>query len=879
MPETRANKNKHFRIRAGLPKFVRLAAVLGLCITAIVVIAGFFRERSKTAFRLKSEHTQLSTDVTARVSNYERLESDGDKPKFYIKADIATTFADFHQELSNLYLQTYDDNGQSADIMTADKALYVPGENKTFTAYMNGNVNILTRDALKVKTENLTYTKASDLAEADEPVEFEHELVRGKSTGAVLKIAEKHLDLPHDVEINTFESHELAKANVSDATIKADQASYDQQARKIEFRNNVSATIQSKNKKTGAPQLTNVNAARAIASLAATASKDPKLSTVELFDNVHVVSTENGGLASVMDSGYALYDKENAHIALKTGVHIVNSDEKKPLDLRAGEADYEQTVGKIILLGSVEITQGSEYIKGDKVTANLFADKKLKNAEVAGNAFLRQSAAEKTTEVTANTLTADFAEGQLLRTAHAIGESVVVLIPKDEGSYSRVTTNAAAGIALNLKGDGLVERMQTDGRTLITMDAPSSGENPVKKTLAADTVNTVFNENGKDIRKAEAVGNAELKILPVKASPRNYATTINASRFDCDFYPAGNSPRECTGNQKTKTVRVPTQPTEKRGIQTVTSDQIAAGFDQQSRDISTLQATGNAKFNELDRTAIANQLSYTSADETVRLRGGEPTAWDSKARGRAREIDWDTRSQKSFMRGEVSTTYYSRKHMNDAAPFASSDKPVYVTAQSAEFDHANESALYIGNARGWQENNFVRGDTIFVDQRDGILKADGSVQSAIYSAKQKEKGRESIVPVFSTAARMTYNKGTRIVKYEGSVDMRQGTDRVQARAADVYLGEDNTLSKAVAEGDVKLTQPGRKGSGDWVQYIAADETAVLRGNPARVEDSENGSSSGGELTFFMREKRVVTEPPAKANNAGRIRSVYKIKTP
>src|SRR5438874_9648444 len=205
MAEPASKKQKDYRLRAKVPQYVRFAALGLLGITALIVVAGFFRERSKSAFRLKSEDTKLSTDVTAVINGYERLETDGQKPKYYIKADSATTFSDNHQELSNFYLQTYDENGQTADNMTSDKALYIPGENRNFRAYMNGNVNITTRDALKIKTENVTYTKADETAEADELVEFERDLVRGKSVGAVVKLAGKMLDLTRDVEVETLE--------------------------------------------------------------------------------------------------------------------------------------------------------------------------------------------------------------------------------------------------------------------------------------------------------------------------------------------------------------------------------------------------------------------------------------------------------------------------------------------------------------------------------------------------------------------------------------------------------------------------------------------------------------------------------------------------
>src|SRR5262249_1270339 len=156
----------------------------------------------------------------------------------------------------------------------------------------------------------------------------------------------------------------------------------------------------------------------------------------------------------------------------------------------------------------------------------------------------------------------------------------------------------------------------------------------------------------------------------------NYKTTISAPRFDCEFYPTGNNAKTCTAGRKTKTVRVPTVTEEGRGTQTLLADELTAQFGERSKDVERFNASGSSRFNELDRNAIAAEMTFTKSDEIVRFRGGEPTAWDSKYRAKAREIDWDTRGQHEFLRGKVSTTYYNLKQIEDAAPFSQSNKPV-----------------------------------------------------------------------------------------------------------------------------------------------------------------------------------------------------------
>jgi len=279
----------------------------------------------------------------------------------------------------------------------------------------------------------------------------------------------------------------------------------------------------------------------------------------------------------------------------------------------------------------------------------------------------------------------------------------------------------------------------------------------------------------------------------------------------------------------------------------------------------------------MDRNAIADSMTFTQSDQVVRMRGGEPTFWDSSARAKAPEIDWDTRGQHSYLRGGVSTTYYSQNKTGNAAPFGNSDRPVFATSQAMEIDNRAQTATYSGNARAWQDNNYVRANRFTIDQQRGTFAADGAVQSLLYDAKQKRKAESKSIPVYATANSLGFSRGNRVLQYRGGVDIRQGTDRLTSQIADVYLDDHNQMSRTVVETGVTLTQPGRKAVGDWAEYTADSDMAVIRGNPARVEDAENGSSQSGQITVYLRDNRVYSDGASKQDPSARTRSVYKVK--
>lgn len=870
MAETRTKNIEKLAFKANLPRYVRYAAIGLLGITAVGIVALFIRGRGDEEFRMKGFPTSLSKDVVAEVNGYERTEFDGGVRKYYVRADKATTFSDNHQELENAFFEIFNETGDGSDKITANKAVYVPEENKNFTAYLAGSVNVDTRDRLKVQTEQITYKKADETAVAEEAVAFQRDNIGGKSFGATVNIAAKKIDLLRDVDIRQFENAD--HAGDAAAVINSGSASYDQAQEKIHLDGGVRVHSISKSP----ARVTDLSAGSSVVSLFVAAEKKREIKSAELFREVAIDTAENGQKPTKIRSGYALHESPDRFV-LRDAVNIVTTEDQNPTTITAGQAIYEQNERTVDLNGTAEITQGSNFAKGDAIFAELYPSQKLKGSIIRGNGYIRQSETDRTVEVTAAELNASFADGQNLTSANAVNTASAVLTPAKPDEYSKVTMSAPRSIALRFKDGGVLDQMLTDGRTTIQLDVPNNAPDSANKRLTADTVKTFFSGDGKNLQRAEAVGNAELFVEPLKASEENYRTTVYAPRFDCGFFPTGNNAKDCSGGKNTKTVRVPTVPSDTRGTQTLIADTLNAIFGEGSRDIDRLDANGDAKFVELDRNGIANQMSFTNADKVVRLRGGEPTVWDSRARAKAQEIDWDTRNQKSFLRNAVSTTYYSQKSTGGAAPFSDTNKPVFVTAANAEIDHRNETAVYTGNARGWQDKSYIRAAKFVIQQKSGQFDAEGGVQSLLYDVKRKENGKESLVPVSASASAMTYFRDNRLLRYVNSVDIRQSTDRITGEKADVYLSEKNEVSKTEVEKNVVITQPKRRATGDFASFVAETEVVVLRGNPARVEDAEQGTTQGGQMTMYLRENRVNSEGRSAQNTAGRTRSVYKVK--
>lgn len=554
----------------------------------------------------------------------------------------------------------------------------------------------------------------------------------------------------------------------------------------------------------------------------------------------------------------------------------------RPVTIRAARGTFEHEAQRLTFAGGATVEQERDIMSGENIYATLNQEKRLQKAEIRGNSYLRTMEPGRAAEVHAVDM--DFFLDKDQRLERAFANKDVKARSLDADSGFELSGSSTLEVLFQATADAsLLKQMNAGGRSVITLSAPkskASDPRAANKRLAADAVRLSWRGTGRDLEKAEAWGNAELFIDPVTSSARAERRQLNAPNFDCDFFEAGNLARTCKAAGGAKAVMNPVQPTPNRGTRTFTSQTITAVFVKDTQDIERLDGQGDGKFNENDRNGVAANVSYTAADETVRMRGGDPTVWDSRGRTKAVELDSDLGNDVSYARGRTATTYYSQEQTNGATPFSKTKSPVYITSDKGEFRHETGQGIYTGNARAWQDDNFVRGDKLVIYINDKRMEAVGHVQTAIYNSKRRVENNTAVVPVFASADSMFYTDPDRTIHYEGNVDIKQGTDRMTGGVADVYLSKDsNEMEKTIAQRNVVLTQPNRRGTGDWVEYTAANEIAVLKGTPARVDDIEQGKTEGARLTVSIRENKVTADDARGPLSPGRVRSTHKIRKP
>jgi lipopolysaccharide export system protein LptA len=859
------------------------AAALGLFIAIAAALVVYLVFRSK---HVQPDQTRpkLQGKVVAVFSNTHYAHEVNGQVRFNITAGTDRTYQDGTHELEQVKLESYGSAGDRHDVVSCDRAkVSDPADLAKLDAEFISNVVVQTSEGLTLKTSYLHYDQTKNTVDTKEPVEFEGRNYAGRATGMIIEAATERASLLKDVDV-TIKPESKAAREVKAIDVAAggqqqrDETPEERIARKARKRAR-------KEQRRRAAELLAQTASPEPASVEQKADakqrKEQRRRAAELL-----AQTASPEPASVERKADAKQRKEQRRRDAESLAQTASPEPaavqrkadpkqpvaKKPTRIRSESALLEKKEHRVTFDGNAIVSQEADELRADRMVSYTDASNHIERIEARGSAYLKQ--ADKA-EIKSPDMDFFFGESHQLARAVALrGASTRSLGPEPirEASAETIEATFSQGAPSNA-----VETITAQGNAMMKIHAPAAASktaNPAARELTADTVALQFFPDGKNIKHAEAAGKAVMTVTPVRAERRADKKTIRSPRMDALFFEEGN--RVKTFNA-TDGVRVEIEATipDAHPLRVATSKSARADFLEDSQDIDRVSQEGNFKYNEGDRNAVAERAVFDGEKEILNLRGKRPMVWDAKARTQADEIDYDRQRDETHARGDVRTTYYSRETTNDSTPFKNTKSPIFVTAERADAQNEEGVAVYTINARGWQDDNFIKADRIELYQDDKRMVAIGNVESALYQTKHETSpGKREVVPGFATAERMTYSDTDRKIHYEGGVKARQGTDRIEASFVDVYLEQETSeVNHMNAEGNVVLTQPGRRGVGEKLAYTSEDGRAVLTGKSARVDDVEKGSTMGSQLTFYSRDDRISVE---NQQGTGRVRSTHRL---
>jgi lipopolysaccharide export system protein LptA len=188
------------------------------------------------------------------------------------------------------------------------------------------------------------------------------------------------------------------------------------------------------------------------------------------------------------------------------------------------------------------------------------------------------------------------------------------------------------------------------------------------------------------------------------------------------------------------------------------------------------------------------------------------------------------------------------------------DEPVNVTSNRLDYDGGSGKATYTGNAKLFQDNTYVSGDTIVVDDQTANLTAEGGVRSVMFFEEADAKsGKKNLVQTTATGHTLLYEDAKRLATYTTGPSAKAhivGTQGdVTADTIKLFLKEGaNELERAEADGSVVVKEGIRTATGQHLTYTPANETYVMTGAPVQIEERspEDCRITEGSVLNFRR---------------------------
>ncbi|MEI6667350.1 MAG: LPS export ABC transporter periplasmic protein LptC [Acidobacteriota bacterium] len=382
----------------------------------------------------------------------------------------------------------------------------------------------------------------------------------------------------------------------------------------------------------------------------------------------------------------------------------------------------------------------------------------------------------------------------------------------------------ASGGARRITADWIDVRLAPDGSTVsgltardnMTLTLPASKEEPAR-VISAGTL-TSKGEPGKGLTSAKLIGDVVYRETRQGAS--------------------GPVTRRVTG----RTLDLVTQP----GL----------------GDIDEARFAGSVRFDEAPLRSLSGSARYLVKRSVVELEGNDevsgrmPRVTDGQVTIDARTIEMTVDTRQVAATTDVRSVMVAAAAAGAAgtvhrAAMLKQDLPVYATADNLVYDGLKHLAIYSKDARLWQGDTAISGDSVTVDDAGGNLAAKGNARSTLMleqtDAKTKKVTRTASIAAGNT---MSYLDSHRVATYTTNAHAFGPQGDLHADRIELFLKPSGAeLDRVEAYANVSTRDAARFATGERLTYFADDARYVMLGAPVKV-CADSRETTGRTLKFF-----------------------------
>jgi lipopolysaccharide export system protein LptA len=347
---------------------------------------------------------------------------------------------------------------------------------------------------------------------------------------------------------------------------------------------------------------------------------------------------------------------------------------------------------------------------------------------------------------------------------------------------------------------------------------------------------------------------------------------LSAHHLEADFT-GQNNLRELRGSESVQFERQ----LGKASPQTTTSREMIAEF-VPGGGWSTVDQAGDVQLQQDNESAQAERAHFDRTSDTTLLEGSVVLT-DATSRTTARSALFNQTRDEFHAFGRVATIE-SSSGSSQFVNFAPG--PGRVSAERLDANSATGHAVYSGNARLWQGDAIVEGETIELDRQTHTLTATGQVHAVFPQAPVASRGQAGSQAGLGKRE-FWHAQGNRLI-YKSDEGRGHMEEKVRAHSEEGSMtadtidfffapagssatpdastsgrpagrsqnvtGTGEQLVRASAFGRVNVEQQGRHGEASRADYTAEDGRFVLSGGTPTVYDALGNATQGRQLTFF-----------------------------
>lgn len=561
------------------------------------------------------------------------------------------------------------------------------------------------------------------------------------------------------------------------------------------------------------------------------------------------------------------YATQAGWIDLKNDVNVQvvleRMKDSSPIQLSARSARFEKRSGVVTLDGPLEIVQEEKRVTAPKGRVLLDSHNRVRRVELEEGVQWAAASHEAMTQGSAERARAEFEprESQLRsllaeRDVHVVSRRVGRVL----GLASQELRIAFSGNpARPESGDAFGNvRFMAENAPLPSRGAPSPGLQAAGQELTASEVQFDFRGGTWALRGASTVGPGKLTLIP--DGPKVGRRIITANPFLMSFNALGKL-KTLRGRSRPTIVFEPPPASPDTLPAESSSDRLEATLNPATEELQSMEQTGQFRYQQGDRQASAQRALYQAQDDLLKL-SGNPRIWDDETRTRADHILVNMRANESEGVGHVQST-----HLKDSGQ--APGEPVNVVADRMQADEKSHLTHYEGHVRVWQGSDVLESSSLDVLKNQRRISSGSQVISSFLqpAAHLADGGlpanprQNETQPVTIRADHLEYFEDGRKASYQGNVRLETENTTLQADRMDVYFSASSVagaseVERAVGDGRVTVTQPGRRASGQHAEYFAAADRMELTGGPPTLYDVDKGFTTGQRLTFFLRDDRI-----------------------